>query len=495
MALDAMELALGSAQVHRDVATLGRMSSDLHHDGTVGRVVRPRTIEELQTVLRIAAEEGRAVVPRGGGVSYTAGYVIDDARAVMVDTQGLDRIVEVNVDDGYVTVESGVTWQALRSALRPLGVRTPFEGPFSGAHATVGGTLSQNAVVWGAAEHGGSADTVLAVCVALADGSLLRTGTSGGTLADGDRIPPFLRGHGPDLTGLFLGDCGAFGIKATITLPLIAAPAVEIGCCATFTTDDDLMLAVDAVAASGLASTIVATDAAMARQRLERMSRERGDATSVADPGHTLHIVVDGNDAEVARSRADTVTAIVRAHRGAQGDVSVTNSLIEHRFLTMTSSVGPSGERWAPLHGMFRRSDARRVWAEMRALEAELAGPIERFGIVAGYLVTTIRTQTTIIEPALYWPGSRRPIHDLILDDEARASLPGTVDDIEALAFVARYRVRLLEIFRRAGAAHLQVGRTYPWATNRDPVTLALATAIKQALDPEGRMNPGVLGL
>ena len=120
-----------------------------------------------------------------------------------------DRIDEFNAT---VTVGAGVTWAALRDALAPHGLRTPFWGPFSGIAATVGGSVSQNALSHGSGAYGISAGSVLSLEVVLTSGEVMRTGAS-----------QAVRNYGPDLTGLFCGDCGALGIKAAITMPLVAA--------------------------------------------------------------------------------------------------------------------------------------------------------------------------------------------------------------------------------------------------------------------------------
>ena len=56
-----------------------------------------------------------------------------------------------------------MTWAALRDALQPLGLTTPFWGTFSGRHATIGASLSQGAKFYGSASRGMSAESVLAL--------------------------------------------------------------------------------------------------------------------------------------------------------------------------------------------------------------------------------------------------------------------------------------------------------------------------------------------
>ena len=75
-------------------------------------VVQPATVDELQKAVRAITSSGVAVVPRGGGASYTDGYLPTTSNSVLVDTTRLNRIVEINATDMYVTVEPGVTWMA-----------------------------------------------------------------------------------------------------------------------------------------------------------------------------------------------------------------------------------------------------------------------------------------------------------------------------------------------------------------------------------------------
>ncbi|MEM6439061.1 MAG: FAD-linked oxidase C-terminal domain-containing protein, partial [Pseudomonadota bacterium] len=65
----------------------------------------------------------------------------------------------------------------------------------------------------------------------------------------------------------------------------------------------------------------------------------------------------------------------------------------------------------------------------------------------------------------------------------------------EARARAAEARAELIELFRRRGAGRLQIGRRYAYAEDLEPATLSALRALKRALDPDGVLNPGVLGL
>ena len=116
-------------------------------------VVRPRSIDEVTALVKTCRESGTPIVTRGGGMSYTSGYIATAPDSILVDMTSMDAIIEVNLDDRYVTVEVGCTWQKLYEKLSPLGVRTPYWGTLSGRFATVGGGLSQNSIFWGSGQQ------------------------------------------------------------------------------------------------------------------------------------------------------------------------------------------------------------------------------------------------------------------------------------------------------------------------------------------------------
>jgi D-lactate dehydrogenase (cytochrome) len=206
--------SLSDSGLITDARRLDAMSTDVYRAGARPcGILRPTTIDELQAQVRACAADGLAMVPRGGGASYTDGYILPQGGHVLFDTGALDQI-SIDADNLTVTAGAGTTWQRLKAALDDKGLRTPFWGPFSGIAATVGGSISQNTLSHGSAAHGISAQSVHALKVVLANGEVLDTAAATGT-----------RFYGPDLAGLFTGDCGALGIKADVTLPLLRARA------------------------------------------------------------------------------------------------------------------------------------------------------------------------------------------------------------------------------------------------------------------------------
>ncbi|MBL8631267.1 MAG: FAD-binding oxidoreductase, partial [Rhodospirillaceae bacterium] len=218
--VDQLKEILGPEAVITDQAEREYYSADVYAAGeTIAAAIRPKDVPSLAKAIKAATSSGYAVIGRGGGMSYTSGYTPVRADTVTVDVGALNRIIEINEADMYITVEAGVTWKQIYEALKPKGLRLPFFGTFSGMVATVGGGLSQGSLFMGTARYGQGADIVLGLEVVLADGSVVTTGQGGFKNAK-----PFYRTYGPDLTGLFIHDGGAFGIKTKATLQLIRTP-------------------------------------------------------------------------------------------------------------------------------------------------------------------------------------------------------------------------------------------------------------------------------
>jgi FAD/FMN-containing dehydrogenase len=493
-------------------------SHDIYSGGVLPLcVIRPAGVEQLADSVRRSTEAGLAVIARGGGSSYTGGYRPTRERTILVDTQRLDRVVEINADDMYVTVETGVTWRALNDALAPLGLRTPFWGPLSGAVATVGGTLSQNGVLWGSARHGASPESVLGLDVVLASGALLSTGSAGSL-----GFKPFFRHYGPDLTGVFLGDAGALGVKARATLRLIRRPRALATASFGFPSHTDLASAMAEIARENLVAECFGMDPDLQRQRMKRTSLAadvkalagvftsaasvlegaKGAARVVAagrsfldGVDFSMHACVEGRDEGEVRSGMREVREICERRNGHEVADTIPKVLRGDPFVPMSSSIGPRGERWAPVHGVVALSDAVATWSAVRALFDAHREALDRHGVVIGVLTAIAGPTALVIEPVFYWPGPRTPFHERVLDPATLARFTDFPETPAASALVAELRTQLLHLFKERGAAHMQVGKAYLYREGRRPEGWALMESLKDALDPKRLMNPGALGL
>jgi FAD/FMN-containing dehydrogenase len=250
--LDALASIVGAAQVSIDPALRRLVSDDVFpwdDAPLVAVVVSPATTAEVAAVVRLADAQGIAVAPRGGGVSYTRGYVPLRERTLLLDFSRMSAVHEINADDRYATVGPGCTWQQLDEACAKHGLRPAMRGPISGSHATVCGSVAQNT---------GSASmaAILALEVVVADGRIVHTGSS----AVAAHPAPFLRNFGPDLAGLFIGDSGALGIKTACTLALEPLPAGHAFASLAFESLAAMTQTMIAVSRSGIPSRLLGMD-------------------------------------------------------------------------------------------------------------------------------------------------------------------------------------------------------------------------------------------
>jgi FAD/FMN-containing dehydrogenase len=188
--------------------------------GKADLIVRPGTADEVAAVLALASSEGVAVTPIVAGYNV-AGIAIPRDGGIVLELKRLDRIVEVDHDAMYVVVEPGVTFGQLKEHLdaeAPELVYTyPFAPPFTSVMA--------NALLDGlnnlSMRHGAMGQWINGVEAVLADGTIVRTGS--GAVVDSW----FSRAPVPDLTGLFVSTQGTTGVVTSIALQLQPKPVAR----------------------------------------------------------------------------------------------------------------------------------------------------------------------------------------------------------------------------------------------------------------------------
>lgn len=502
--------AAGCGAVRTDDEACSFYTQDVFSTGPRAlAVVRPANKAALARAVAAATEHGLAVSIRGGGMSYTSGYVPREAGAVLIDMSALNRVLDIDEIDMTVTVEAGCTWATLHEALKPRGLRTPFWGTLSGRYATVGGGMSQNGLFWGG-RHGTAADSALSFELVLADGSLMRTG------------PDFFRPYGPDLTGLFAADTGAFGIKATVTLRLMReATAFAYGSFA-FDRHEQLLGAMSEIARHGLASECFGFDPFLQAQRMKReslasdakallgMMKAQGsfwravkEGAKVVAAGRSFlddvpfscHVICEGRHQGAVDADLADVERIVSAKGGRIVENSIPKILRANPFGPVNSMLGPDGERWVPVHGLLPHSRGNGAIDAILALYDANREAMESLGVGAGYMFAVVGTTGLLIEPVFFWPDAMEQLHRQAVEPAHLARLKQFPANPAARALVEELRSKIVDIFHSFGAAHLQIARTYPYLEGLDPRARAVVMALKDQLDPQHRISPGNLGI
>lgn len=514
--LDALQRALGD-RVLADTATRDYYANDIFWQPGIPplAVVLPHNAKEAAEAVRLATDAGLAVVPRGGGMSYSKGYLPDRADSVVIDTRKLNRVSEVNVADRYITVEAGCTWEKLNEALEGTGLRTGYWGPLSGINATVGGALSQNSAFFGSALNGVVADSVIGVTAILADGRTVATGSGGRVGAK-----PFTRYGGPDLTGIFLGDNGAFGLKVAATFKLWPRPQETGFLSFGFPSMNAMAAAQVEMARTRLVAEGFGIDRSKAEHsasvnRISDGLKTLGnlatggktlvdgikDAVGVAVAGtaflkahnFTLHIVTEANSRSELELALSCLRAIGKRH-GTEIENTVPKVMRSKPFGPVRGMLGLNGERWVPIHGVFPLSDAQKVVDANEAYFASKKACMEEHGIVYSVMSMTVGNEF-FLEPAFYWLDEITPLHAVSVGQDTVKPWLSRQANITSRNAVIELRRGCQELYANLGGASWQVARDYPFETILSPETWSLAKDIKKALDPRGLMNPGSLGL
>ena len=448
-ALDALASLLGErlSRSKPDLAEHGR--SESHFPTTPpDAVAYPETTEEVQALVRICAEQDFPVIGWGAGTSLE-GHGLAVQGGVVVDFSRMNRVLEIRLDDMDVTVQPGVTREALNEELRATGLFFPVD---PGANASLGGMAMTRASGTTTVRYGSMRDNVLGLTVVLADGRVIRTGTRARKSAAGF-----------DLTALMVGSEGTLGLVTELTLRLHGIPeATSAGICAF----PDMGSAVTAVMET------IQMGIPMARiEFVDAATAQAFTAYSGMEMAQAPHLLVEfhGSPESVAQD-AERFGEIVAEHGASPFQWSAREE--ERRAL------------WALRHNGYYAILASRKGA--RAVVTDMCVPISR-------LATAVEeTQADIAQSGV--PG---PILGHVGDGNFHAILLIDPDKPEELEEAKRLSHRMAERALALGGTctgehGVGLGKmAYMQAEHGDG--WQVMGQIKQALDPKGIMNPGKL--
>ncbi len=180
------------------------------YTGQADVVVRPASVEAVQTVMRFCHQHRIAVTPQGGNTGLCGAAV--PAGGVLLNLGRLNRIREVNVADNAITVEAGCILQHVQEAAKAAGRFFPLSLASEGS-CQIGGNLACNAGGLNVLRYGTMRDLTLGLEVVLPNGELL------------SHLAPLHKNTtGYDLRQLFIGSEGTLGIITAATLKLSALP-------------------------------------------------------------------------------------------------------------------------------------------------------------------------------------------------------------------------------------------------------------------------------
>jgi len=407
----------------------------------------PHTTDEVVAIVRVSQAHGLPIVPFGAGSSLE-GHVHAVRGGISIDLREMNRVLRVSAEDLDVTVEAGVTRLQLAKALRTTGLMFPID---PGADATIGGMTATRASGTTAVRYGTMRENVLGVTAVLADGQVIRTGT---------RARKSSAGY--DLTRLFVGSEGTLGVITEVTLRLHPIPEAVSAAVTAF---DSIRGAVDTLIATIQLGIPVARIELLDEVQLDAINRYSKTSYPVAP---TIFFEFHGDSDEHVARQAQAVEALAADH-------------------------GCRGFTWAT-----RLEDRERLWhARHQALYAALALRPGSRAWTTDVCVPISRLTDCIVETQADHDGAPFPVCLVAHAGDGNFHLlyildPSSASELDAARELnERLVTRALAMDGTCSGEHGVGYGKMKYLALEHGAGLEVMRAIKRALDPDNRMNPG----
>ena len=208
-----------------------------------------------------------------------------------------------------------------------------------------------------------------------------------------------------------------------------------------------------------------------------------------------MHFTVDDVSAQGAAAKVKILRRLAREQGGTEVSPSAPRTMRGTPFVNFNTAERRRPLRNLPVNSISPHSRARAVADEVYGFLAERKDEMEHGEVQCGVIFLAVGQQAVCIEPLVYWDDPEHFLHDRVTETSDLEGLAGFTERPAPTRLALELRTQLKAIFRRHGCAHVQIGRTYPWAETREPATLKLISAVKSLLDPERLVNRGSLGL
>lgn len=412
-------------------------------------VVYAESPEDVARAVAICAEHHTPVIAFGAGSSIE-GQLNAPQGGVSIDLNRMDQILAVSSEDMTVTVQPGITREALNASLRDTGL---FFSVDPGANASVGGMAATRASGTNSVRYGTMKDNVIAMQAVMADGRLIRTARKAKKTA-----------AGYDLTRLLVGSEGTLGIITELTLRLYPVPeTIGSGTC-TFRSVAD--------ACNTVIETIQSAIPVARCELLDEAQIAACNAYSKLDlpPKPTLFLEFHGSRSDVV-AQTEAFRDIAESN-GAEGFVWSDDATERNRL-------------WRARHDAFWAASASRPDAQV--FSTDVCVPISR---LADCVAETQRDRDAngLVGPILGHVGDGN-FHVLLTFDPANAA-----EVAAANAFSERLVARAQGFDGTCTGEHGIGQRKAAYLRDELGDAVDFMAAVKRALDPHNILNPGKYG-
>jgi D-lactate dehydrogenase (cytochrome) len=409
-------------------------------------VVFPENTAEISEIIKACAAHRVPVIAFGAGTSLE-GHVNAPAGGVCVDTSRMNRIVTVHAEDLDCVVQPGVTREQLNTHLRDQGLFFPID---PGANASLGGMCATRASGTNAVRYGTMKDNIIALEAVMADGRIIRTA---------QRAKKSSAGY--DLTRLLVGSEGTLGFITEITLRLQGIPEAISAARCSFPSVDAACQAVMATIQYGIPVARI--------ELLDALSVSAVNAYSKLDLPEVALLLLEfhGSDAGVAEQAA--AFGEIASDCGGSGFDWTTNAEERNRL-------------WKARHDYYWAALQLRPGAT--GFATDVCVPISRLAECVGQS-NEMMAQLELTGMIVGHAGDGNFHTTLLVDMSDPAEIA------RAEEFVGRLNEVAISMDGTCTGEHgIGQGKRPYLVQELGPATRVMA-AIKNALDPDGIMNPG----
>lgn len=417
-------------------------------------VIKPANAAEISALMRLANRERIPITPRGAG-SGLSGGAVPVLGGIVLSTERMNRILEIDLANLVAVVEPGVVTNDIGEAIRPHGLF--YAGyPMSTETCFIGGNVAENAGGGRAIKYGVTGRYVLGLEVVLPTGEIIELG--------GKRVKDVT---GYNLLQLMIGSEGTLGIFTKIILRLLPLPQARAALLVPFKDAAAAIAAVPAVITRG--GLVPSAVEFMDRFAIQVAYDFVGERPPRPDLGALLLFEVDGFSADEVAAQTDAVA----------------ERCLEAGALDVLVGADPAGVRrmWRPRQRLAEALNTR--WAEQ--LAEDLVVPLARIPDLLPH-IERLAAQHNVLAPC-FGHAADGNLHVHLLKQAEMSLEAWRAGQASLLTDLYRTVVSLGgTISGEHGIGHKR--RAYlPLA--QDPVTIALQRRIKEAFDPLGILNPG----
>ncbi len=260
--------------------------------------VKPSSAKEISAILKYCNEHLIPVTPRGAGTGLSGGAIPHNG-GVVISTEKLNKILNIDERNLQVITEPGVITEVLQNAVKEKGLFYPPD-PSSRGSCFIGGNVSENSGGPKAVKYGVVKDYVLNLEVVLPSGEIIWTGAN-----------VLKNSTGYNLTQLIVGSEGTLGIVTKIVLRLIPLPKYDLLMLAPFASLEKASEAVSAIFRAGFTPSAMELVEVDALKIVSKMVDSHVVPVSDDIAAHLI-IEVDGNNMDILMNEMEAIAELLQ---------------------------------------------------------------------------------------------------------------------------------------------------------------------------------------